>query len=219
MGFSKEWEVLYNANKQISSWPWSDLVSYVIRYAPPKKKDSNVLEIGCGSGPNIPFFVNLGTRYHGIEGSSVIVEKIWEKYPELKKNIKVGDFTKSIPFDEKFDLVVDRGALTHNSTKDIVSCLEMIYERMNDNAKYIGIDWFSTKDSEYLKGEDGVDKFTRVFKAGPYSNTGECHFSDKEHLLDLFNKFKVTVMGSKILTREIPFDGNVLSTWNFVAEK
>ena len=38
----------------MSIWPWSDLVSYVMRYTK-INENYKVLEIGCGSGANIPF--------------------------------------------------------------------------------------------------------------------------------------------------------------------
>ena len=40
--------------KHISLWPWSDLISEFKSLNINKK--INILEIGCGSGANIPFF-------------------------------------------------------------------------------------------------------------------------------------------------------------------
>ena len=56
MNFSKEWEERYRENTHLSVWPWSNLISYVMRYARPENKDFSVLELGCGAGANIPFF-------------------------------------------------------------------------------------------------------------------------------------------------------------------
>ena len=54
MGFSAEWEKQYQKNQQMSIWPWSDLISYVMRYTK-INASYKVLEIGCGAGANIPF--------------------------------------------------------------------------------------------------------------------------------------------------------------------
>ena len=144
MTFSKEWDKIYADNKQMNKWPFTDLVSYIIRYSPPYGNSFQVLELGCGSGPNIPFFKGLGVKYYAIEGSSTIVARLWEVFPELQENIVVGDFTKKIPFPHLFDLVVDRGSVTCNSTAAIKKSLRLIYEKLKPGGKFIGIDWFST---------------------------------------------------------------------------
>ena len=52
-GFSIEWDQRYKENLQMSIWPWSDLVSAVMRLRLPAS--TRVLELGCGAGANIPF--------------------------------------------------------------------------------------------------------------------------------------------------------------------
>src|SRR3990172_2305781 len=116
MTFSKEWDYRYKENTNMSTWPWSDLVSYVKRYVH-LTKNSRVLELGCGAGANIPFFLSLGVKYYSIEGSAIMVNKLKKKFPNLQENIVVGDFTQNIPFSKSFDLVIDRSSLTHNTTK------------------------------------------------------------------------------------------------------
>ena len=116
-------------NEHLGVWPWSDLVSYIYRYARPSDGFQRVLELGCGAGANIPLFEKLGTDYHGIEGSPSIVQSLHEQFPNIKDRIVVGDFTKTIPFDGKFDLVVDRSSITHNVTSAIHRTLGMIFSR------------------------------------------------------------------------------------------
>ena len=103
----------------MSIWPWSDLVSYVMRHARPQNEKFRVLELGCGAGANIPFFKQLGVQYHAVEGSATIVNMLAGKFPEYRSTIKVGDFTKELPFEGEFDLVVDRASLTCNTTSSI----------------------------------------------------------------------------------------------------
>ncbi len=220
MSFSTEWEDRFKEGTQMSIWPWSDLITYVMRYAKPDKKDCKVLELGCGAGANIPFFRTLGIKYHGIDGSQTIIDLLKKKFPELKDKLKVGDFTKDIPFDDSFDLIVDRGALTHNSTHAIKQCLQLAYSKMLTNSKYIGIDWFSTIHSEFNKGEKIDDEYTKTgFKNGQFENLGKVHFSDKNHLLNLFSKFLIVNMEHKIYNTEIPNINHSKAYWNFVAVK
>ena len=79
-------------------WPFSDLVSYVMRYVRPSGPDFNVLELGCGSGANIPFFLSLGVNYYGLDGSVTIVEYLKQKFPQISGNIKCGISHKRFHF-------------------------------------------------------------------------------------------------------------------------
>jgi SAM-dependent methyltransferase len=219
MSFSKEWEERHKANKNISIWPWSDLVSYVMRYARPSSLDFRVLELGCGAGANILFFKGLGVQYYAIEGSSLIVERLLERFPELKGNIVVGDFTEDIPFSEPFDLIVDRASLTSNSTPAISGALKIVYDKLKKDGIFIGIDWYSTSHSDYELG-DVVDNYTRCnIQQGQFTGLGKVHFSDKTYLLNLFSNFKVEILEHKTIKREIPDDNHVFASWNLVAKK
>ena len=219
MSFSSEWNDRYQENTHMSIWPWSDLISAVMKNKP-KNENFKVLELGCGAGANIPFFTSLDADYYAIEGSEEIVKKLHKKYPQYKNNIIVGDFTKKIP-NEKFDLIIDRASLTHNNQMAINQCLNLCYEQLSHSGKFIGIDWFSTKCSDYKKGKQAEDVWTKFDfeEEGWFTGLGKIHFSDKKHLLDLFKKFEIISMAHKDLFQEIPDKNLKFSTWNFVARK
>lgn len=220
MSFSIEWNNVYKANEQMAIWPFSDLVSYVMRYARPSGQGFRVLELGCGAGANIPFFNSLSVQYFSVEGSLTVVRKIWERFPDLKDNIVVGDFTQKIPFSGYFDLVVDRSSLTNNSSAAIAGALRLVYEKLKSNGKFIGIDWFSTAHSNYKDGMAIEDKYTRQsFKQGQFKGLGRVHFSNKAHLKKIFSDFVIERLEHKIVTREIPDDNHVFAAWNLVARK
>ena len=190
MSFSNEWDNRYQENTHMSIWPWSDLVSIVMRHKP-QKENFKVLELGCGAGANIPLFASLGADYYAVEGSETIVKQLHQQYPQFRKSIVVGDFTKDIP-NEKFDLIIDRAALTHNNEKSIIECLNKCYQQLVNSGQFIGVDWFSTKYPDYTKGERSEDIWTKTnFKEGNFANVGKVHFSDREHLLELFQNFKI----------------------------
>lgn len=220
MTFSEEWDQRYKDNTNMSIWPWSDLVSYVIRYARPDRHGFRVLELGCGAGANIPFFTSFEIEYFGIDGSITMVKKLKEKFPKIAENIITGDFTKDIPFLGDFDLIVDRSSLTHNPTEGIKQCLHNVHNKLKLKGKFIGIDWFSTMHSEYQKGEPDEDIFTKKkYQVGQFAHVGRVHFSDKLHLLDLFTKFNILVLEHKIIKTEIPNEGRNFASWNIVAQK
>ena len=136
----------------MSIWPWSTLVSFVMRYSNPNVAGFRVLELGCRAGANIPFFVNLGIDYYAVEGSEFTVTRLHAKVPQLKDNIICGDFTQTLP-EMEFHLIVDRASVTCNDTSAIGRCLRMCQNRLKSDGMYIGIDWYSTDSDAYREGE------------------------------------------------------------------
>jgi len=212
------WNNIYLRNKQMSVWPWSDLISIVMRYSKPTTDDFKVLELGCGAGANIPFFVSMGVDYYSIEASDVIVSRLHKNFPELANKIFAGDFTKTLP-NEKFDLIFDRGALANNKTDLIKECLEHCYERLKFSGKFIGVDWYSTKTSSYDQGEFEDEWVRTNFPTGPFVDVDRLHFTNKKHLYDLFSKFEIQHLEHKTVEYEFNIDHPIVASWNFVAIK
>lgn len=221
MGFNYEWEQSYLNNTHLSIWPWSDIVSLVHRHCKPLiAAGGRVLELGCGAGANIPLFRALGMDYYALEGSPTIVNQLHRRYPDLSEHIRVGDFTIDHPFDGSFDLVIDRAALTHNSTFAIRNALNITFESLKVGGLFIGSDWFSTTHTDYSGGNIGDDIFTRTnYRKGQFTGVGTVHFSDERHLRDFFSKFDILAMEEKSIRRYEPNDNHHFSSWNIVALK
>ena len=220
MAFSKEWENQYLNNCHMSIWPWSDVISLSVGYLN-NGCNLKILEIGFGMGANIPYFLSRGVDYFGIEGSETAFNLVSQKFPELEGKLILGDFIKNKNYTEVFDIVIDRSSMTHNTSDAIYDGLLNISNAMKVGAKYIGIDWFSTEHSEFINGKT-IDNNTKIFNDNScFSGVGKAHFSDKEHLLDIFNKsgFNVTKLTHKKSYTEIPDNKYVFATWNLVAEK
>lgn len=220
MVFSAEWDQVYRNESNLSVWPWSDLVSYIYRYAKPFSLNTKVLEIGFGAGANIPFFLSIGVDYYGVEGSDSIAARVRERYPELREKLKADDFINQV-FSETYDLVVDRSSMTHNDTNAIRQGLKNLCAAMRPGAKYIGIDWFSVEHSGFALGEH-VDEFTRAnITKGQFAGVGKVHFSNKEHLVELFSEagMALTRLEHKRIACEIPQTEDFFASWNLVAEK
>lgn len=219
MSFSKEWDEVYKKNRHMSVWPWSDLVSFVYRYVYRNKK-IKVLELGCGAGANIPFFLSLNSNYYAIEGSEHVVNMLRKKYPKLKRRIIHGDFTKSFKGLAGFDLVIDRGSLTCNDRNSVLNCINLIERALKSKGYFISIDWFSTTHSDFNSKAKSLDKYTKTnFKTRQFKNIGKIHFVDKTLIKSYFKEFKITVLEHKIIKNEIPNKGKIFAAYNFVAQK
>ena len=222
MVFSKEWDKQYKSNQHMSVWPWTDLVALVMRYCKPQMGENRkVLELGCGAGANIPFFLNLEVDYFGVDGSRTVIQMLHEKYPKLRKNLLECDFTQNIPFQEKFDLVIDRAGLTCNSTGDIIKTIEQVKQIMPNGGRLVGVDWYSTMHTEYEWGDPIDDGYTRIFTDDrcEFKNVGKAHFFSKEHLLDILCDFEIIHLNHKTYTHYFTKpDGYQSCSWDFVAE-
>ncbi|HET7086172.1 MAG TPA: class I SAM-dependent methyltransferase [Rhizomicrobium sp.] len=220
MTFSREWDTAYKG-KQRAIWPWSDMVSYVNRYARPADGFRRVLEMGCGAGANIPFFVQQGMDYYSIEGSPTIVARLHEAFPELRARILVGDFTAQIPFDGPFDLVVDRASIAHNNVQSIARTLELVFSLLRPGGKFIGIDWFSRAHSAARSGV-AVDSHTRTdIPTAQFAGIGAVYFADQDHIIALLGAagFVVERLEHKQHRVVIPTQADSPAWWNFVAAK
>jgi SAM-dependent methyltransferase len=223
MGFSTEWEQIYQRGAQNSIWPWSDLVSYVMRYARPDRQPFRVLELGFGAGANIAFFLSIGADYCGTEGSATAAQRVRERFAGAE-NFRAAccDFTREIPFEGPFDLVVDRSSLTHNGTSAIVECLRRLAPMLRPGGKFIGIDWFSTANGDFLTGEELEDHFTRTrFPAGQFRDVGTVHFSDEAHLRDLSGRAGLEIVRLEHKQSDTAHPGGEprMAWWNWVAIK
>jgi SAM-dependent methyltransferase len=219
VNFSPEWDQRYLENTHLAVWPWSDVVSLVRRHCG-SLADAAILELGCGAGANIPFLNSLGARYFGVDGSATMVARLRQSFPELAPRIALADFTLELPFTERFALVVDRAAVTHNSTAAIEAALDLVWQAMRPGGHFVGVDWFSTTFTEFERGEPREDRYTRGgYRDGPFAGTGRVHFSDFEHLQRLFRRFELLLLEEKRVHAQIPASSGEFAAWNLVARK
>ncbi len=225
MTFSPEWNTVYSNGEHQSRWPWSDLVSLVSRH---RKRGARirVLELGCGAGANVPFFIEMGADYTGLDGSDATIAALDGRFYSANPapSFQVMDFTQRLPTSQ-YDLIVDRASLTCNSTADIRSCLAMVHDRLATDGLFIGVDWFSILHSEYHNGTDTDDDFTKTdFVDGPFQGLGRVHFSSRHHLDDLFQNFELVALELKTVDYavDIAYSSHMpasATTWNIVARK
>jgi SAM-dependent methyltransferase len=224
-GFSEQWEEAYAAGGHNSIWPWTDLVILVNRFARPSSFNSSrpaVLEIGCGAGANIPFLLSMGFDYHGIDGSNSAINRCRGRYPELESNLMVGDFSKSLGFDKKFSLIVDRASLTSNMQSSISDILVLIGKALSDQGKLVCGTLYSTEHPQFAKGEQfrSDEPFTRCnYPDGSFQGIGWVHFFDQAHIDEVFSRFRIEYLEHVVKSPYIGDTNNGTAFWNLVASQ
>lgn len=219
-----EWEAIYSTGNQINSWPWSDLVSLYFQYKELlelKGKPPRVLELGLGTGNNIPFWKSLQSDYSGMDISAKAIEISLERFPDLNAKLKCGDFSLIAEFSGEFDLIFDRASLTHGNNYEVQEAISASFNSMKSGGLYIGIDWFSRNHSDSHLPSVKIDSNTRTgFKLGQFTNVGKTNFSDRARMLQTFADFEILYLKEKIITNQYPDQGShQFASWNVVARK
>ena len=219
--FSKSYDKIYNNDLQNSTWPWSDLVSKVMYIKNELPRRFTVLELGCGQGANIDFFKGLNANYYGIDASINSISILQNKYPDLRNNLFCGNFIEKFSLNKKIDLIIDRASLTCNSTNDIKKCLQWIKNILKAHSFFIGVDWYSTKHDEFKKGlTQKNDSFFKSYPENSFFQPPQMHFSNAEHLKNLFYEYDLLHMEEKTTKHFIKYKDlpTVISSWNFIAK-
>lgn len=116
------WEKIFNSrNGQWSDYPPEDLIRFIKRFKSKCSiKKPKLLELGCGPGSNINFFIKEGFEVFGIDLSKTAISVIKKKAgTTYKKNFKIGNFIKLPWSQEYFDGVIDNFSIYANKKNDI----------------------------------------------------------------------------------------------------
>jgi len=206
----------YSKKKHLSVWPWSDLISLCCRYHK-LKKYSSVLEIGCGVGANIPFFLSKNFNYHGIDISGEAIKIIKKNFKSKYVKCIVGNYVDNHYHNKKFDLIVDRGAITCGNNKNAINkILELTSNNLKKDGLFIGIDWYSKK-SFFYKNQKVKKSFVDP-KNGPFSNIGGVYFCNYRDMKQFFQNFKIIHLHERNVKNFID-DNLSISSWCVVAKK
>jgi len=214
------WNKFYKNLKSKFFWPWTDVVTLCNKYFNIKKNKARILEIGVGNGANIPFFLKNNFEFYGIDSSSYIIKILKKKYRKIAKNLFSGNFEDGILMHEKFDLILDRGAITcGNDSKRINKIITLIRQNLKTGGTFISVDWYSKNCTDYKASKKkGKRKNFFSFKKGPFKNIGYIYFSDYKNLKKRFKNFKILHIEEKKVT-DFNKTKNVFASWSIVAKK
>jgi ubiquinone/menaquinone biosynthesis C-methylase UbiE len=189
-----DWEKdIYAQGMQINKWPFSELVSSVMRATAGKvRHDIAVLEIGCGTGNNIWFLAAEGFDTHGIDISKTAISYAKKRIQELglKAELKVGDILKLPWSDSIFDMVIDRGALTQNSHASIRKILNEVRRVLKSEGRVICSTLIGMNHPDRIFGTEVSYHTYDHFTQGYFAKVGLTSFFNATDLISLFIDFK-----------------------------
>jgi malonyl-CoA O-methyltransferase len=105
-----EWSGIYDTNINLTR----DLDSTLTHNLLADQQFDHILELGCGTGKNTQFFVQIGRNVHALDFSQGMIEKAKEKVRADNVRFSMADLTKQWPCEDKaYDLISCNLVLEH----------------------------------------------------------------------------------------------------------
>lgn len=217
----KVWESLH-ATQEWGKYPSTDVIRHVKRaYRHVEPSGLKVLEVGCGAGANLSFFVREGFESYGLDGSQTAVSKSQEYLASIDSgfnidNIIQGDFTRLPYGDNEFDVVVDNLALYTCLYSSIRTAFTEVYRVLKAGGRFYSRSW--------AQGCEGYNTGTMIEpgtsenpQSGPCKEMGVSHFFSERELRELAAPFSTHTL--RVLSdRDMEFNTETLE-WVLWAEK
>ena len=185
--FDDIWEQNYAAGQALNKYPLSDVVSFVFRHRPQRPNNTvSILEVGCGTAPNVAFMAREGFQVSGIDASKTAVRIASERLEKegLKADLTIGDFC-ALPYkDESFDLVVDRAALTHADFPSMRRAIDEIRRVLKPRGRFLFIPFGDTHAS--FANSTLADNLTSIDVGGALAGHGQVTFVSRKEISVLF---------------------------------
>jgi len=128
------------------------------------EKESNLLEIGYGTGRDAAFMLEQGYNVTGIDGSNKMIDMALTYHPELKDHLFVNKLPEDLIFDNcSFDGVYSVAVLMHFELPVIILIIELISDILKPKGRFL----FSVPLNRVDLDESGYDSEGRLFAMLP----------------------------------------------------
>ena len=193
----KAWEEnIYSKGKQLNLYPFDLLVSVVFKKflnVPfEERKNTKVLDLGCGAGNNTKFLAENGLDVYALDGSESVINVCKQRFSDwnLKADFVCGDFL-DLPYnDDFFDLIIDRESMCANNFNHIEKIVEGVHKKLKKGGIFISFFYSSFHpDKEYGKEiePNTYDEFT----GGCFYEASKIHFLDLKEIQSLYKDFTI----------------------------
>lgn len=219
--FDGTWEALYSQDQQINRYPWTEVVSFIFRHKPDcARKNTNILEVGCGTAPNIAFLAEEGFNAFGLDASPSAIkagQALLEKRG-LMAELSVGDFTVLQHGDSFFDIVIDRAALTHADFPSMSRAIGEIHRVLKPGGKFLFTP-FADSHTSFAKSVMKQDQTSYDLTGGKVAGVGQVTFISRKEIASLFRDGWRLVQCVRREDVDLLGDGDILSQWFVIVEK
>lgn len=126
-----------NANFLISRYESADVSEVQLLLLQTFKKNSSLLEIGCGSGRDASFMTKNNFDVTAIDGSKNMIEEAKKIHIELSEKLYHKTLPSDLEFNQVFDGIYSIATLMHLSRIDLEKTMSKIYDLLNKNGKFL----------------------------------------------------------------------------------
>jgi ubiquinone/menaquinone biosynthesis C-methylase UbiE len=217
------WEGVY-AEGQENRYPWDAVVSFLSRHRPHDltPQQTKVLEVGCGTAPNLWFAAREGFQVSGIDGSKTAIARAQERFGAegLSGDLRVGNFTALPLADGEFHLAIDRAALSTCGLESARHAIAEVYRVLLPGGVFF-CNPYSHRHPSRISGQPGGDGLTVDISAGSLVGAGQICFYDRKSLLGQFPETQWRLLALSHMEVE-PVMGEAetgLAEWRLVTEK
>lgn len=157
------------------------------------RKSVRILDMGSGAGANTWFLAREGFTTAAIDGSASGKAQNEARLKEegLSADLKVGDFTKGLPWDDaSFDAVLDNAAMCCNPMRAMLACVEEVKRVLKPGGLFVSLT-LSDRTWGVGLGEPGEDPGSVMnVPEGPLTDLGYVHFVSRGDLDRLYAGFE-----------------------------
>ncbi len=183
------WEELHAA-RPWGKYPAENLIRTVMRtYRDPQDRaNTKVLELGCGAGANLSFFLAEGFQTYGIDGAPSAIAKAKQRLqagPGQTLDLSVQLFEEISFADQSFDLIVDYYAIYANPLAVIDATYAKVRDLLAPNGRFYTRVW-GTECTGANTGKMIEPNTSKNPTAGPCKDMGVSHFFTREELENRF---------------------------------
>jgi SAM-dependent methyltransferase len=216
-------ETIYSQGHHLNLYPFDAVVSFIFRWRPRDKarKETDVLEIGCGAGNNLWFAAREGFQVAGIDGSPTAISFARERFASetLVGDLRVGSFFELPWENETADLGIDRC-----STACVgVQGQKVAIEEMRRVLRPGGIFFYNGYSNEHTSARSGEplqDGRIANIHAGTLVGVGALGFNSKSQVEMLFENGWQILKMEHLTSRDIsPQETGIHAEWRVVVRK